>query len=106
LPGGNSKFKDFFPNGLNASWGNSDRLADVLDATDNGNTGTKPNPISKEFAAALLNIRSGSIPATILDEMRLVGMWTEWVADGTFNPQAGVDWHASQIVLYLQGLQS
>jgi hypothetical protein len=105
LPGGNSKFMDVFPNGTNATWKNSDRLADVLDATDNDNDPTKPNPISKEFAAALLNIRSGRIPSTILDELRLVGMWNDWVAGGTFNPQAGVKWEASQIVLYLQGLQ-
>ncbi|MEQ1592754.1 MAG: hypothetical protein ABL892_10235 [Thiobacillaceae bacterium] len=77
-----------------------------MNTADNGNTGTKPNPISKEFAAALLNIRGGFIPASVMDEAKLINMWVDWVADGSFAPQAGVSWGATQIVTYLQGLQS
>jgi hypothetical protein len=105
LPGGDSKFKDIFKNGTKATWGSNDKLANVLSAPDNANTGLNPNPISKEFVAALLNIRAGYIPSAVMDQARLVDMWNDWVSDGIFNPHAGVDWTATQIVTYLQGLQ-
>ena len=105
----NCKLKDNFNNifvkGSKADW-ESKKIREVLQASDNGNTTLKPNPISKEFAAALLNIRAGYIPSTVLDEGKLIGMWNDWVADGEFNPKAGATWYATQIVLYLQGLQS
>lgn len=105
-PGGNPKFMDVFNNGTYANWGANDRLDNVLDAGDNGNTGSTPNPISKEFAAALLNIRAGSVPASVLTEMQLIGMWNEWVIDGIFNPKAGAEWGTNQIITYLQTLQA
>lgn len=105
-PSGNPKFNSVFMNGTKATWGTSDKLSIVLNAADNSNTGTKPNPISKEFAATLLNIRGGFIPASVLSEAKLINMWVDWVADGSFAPQAGASWGAAQIVTYLQGLQS
>ena len=105
-PGGNPKFKDVFQNGTKSTRGDNDRLKTVLDETSNSNTGNKPEPISQEFAATLLNIRGGFIPASVLTEVQLIGMWNDWVADGIFNPQAGVNWDANQIVNYLRGLQA
>jgi hypothetical protein len=109
-PGGNPKFKDVFANGAKATWGSNDKLDDVLKASNNGNnngnTGTNPNPISAAFAAALLNIRGNFVPSTVLTEMQLIGMWTDWVADGIFEPKTGAMWDANHIVAYLQTLQA
>jgi hypothetical protein len=38
--------------------------------------------------------------------MKLIGMWNEWVFDGSFEPKAGASWDANQIVAYLQTLQA
>lgn len=106
-PGGNPKFKDVFTNGARATWGSEDKLDDVLkDTTNTTNTGTKPNPISKEFAATLLNIRNDPNSVPVLTETQLIGMWNEWVSTGAFAPMAGASWSAAQIVTYLQGLQA
>jgi hypothetical protein len=104
-PGGNPKFKDVFQKGTKSNRAGK-TLRDVLGEADNGNTTKKPEPISQEFAATLLNIRGGFIPASVLTEVQLIGMWNDWVADGIFNPQAGVNWDANQIVNYLRGLQA
>jgi hypothetical protein len=107
-PGGNPQFTAFFTNGNKATWGDQ-KLKAVMNLSvngNNGNTGNKPNPISAEFAAALLNIRGGLVPATVLTEMQLIGMWNEWVADGIFEPKAGARWDANHIVTYLQTLQA
>ena len=94
----------FMP-GMRANWG-SNNLKQVMQAADNSNTGSTPNPISAEFAAALLNIRGGYVPANVLTEMQLIGMWNDWLIDGIFNPMAGVDWDAQKIVDYLRILQA
>ena len=99
------KFNDVFPNGTYANW-KGRTFKDVLQATDNGNSGKQPNPISKEFAATLLSIRNGRIPRNVLDEVKLISMWNDWLTDGIFNPTAGAKWNANQIVTYLQSLQS
>lgn len=106
FPNGNVKFHDVFVNGSRASWGGSTRLYEVMAAGDNGNTGDKPNPISKEFAAALLNIRGGYVPAVVLTETQLLVMWNDWMASGTFDPKAGATWDANLIVTYLRTLQA
>ena len=94
-----------FVSGDRADWGGK-TLHQVMSDSGSGNSGKTPNPISKEFAAALLNIRGGLIPAGVLTEMNLIGMWSEWMVDGSFSPQAGVDWDATTIVNYLKTLQS
>ena len=67
---------------------------------------TAPQPLGREFAAALVNIRKGLIPATILTETRLITMWNELLATGTFTPMAGVTpWTPAQVIIYLQSLQ-
>jgi len=104
-PGDNVTFQSVFRNGLKSNRDDK-KLKRVLNEGNNGNTGDRPQPISKEFAAALLNIRGGHIPASILTEVQLVGMWNEWVVDGNFNPKAGANWGANHIVTYLQGLQA
>lgn len=98
-------FHHVFKTGMNADWGNK-KFSQVLKSKDNGNTSEEPNPISKEFVAALLNIRRGLIPESVLSEVRLMGMWNEWVDGGIYNPQAGMEWNSQQIVSYLQSLQA
>lgn len=73
---------------------------------DNGNTSPSANPISKEFAAALLNIRGGFVHASVLTEGQLIGMWNEWMDFGVFAPKANTTWTADQIVTYLRTLQA
>jgi len=94
-----------FPAGARANWNNS-KLRTVMNAADNSNTGSTPNPVSKEFAAALLNIRAGLVPASVLTDVQLIGMWNDWLPDGIFNPKAGANWDANHIVAYLQTLQA
>ena len=94
-----------FAPGVRANWG-SNNLKQVMQAADNSNTGGTPNPISKEFAAALLNIRGGYVPANVLTEAGLIDIWNDWLADGVFNPMAGVNWDAQHIVDYLRTLQA
>lgn len=106
FPDGNEKFHDVFVSGSRASWGNNTRLYEVMTASDNGNTGDEPNPISKEFAAALLNIRGGYVPAAVLTEAQLLVMWNDWMGSGTFEPKAGATWDANRIVTYLRTLQA
>lgn len=106
FPNGNVKLHDVFASGSRANWGTSTRLYAVMAADDNGNTTEKPNPISKEFAAALLNIRSGYVPAAVLTETQLLIMWNDWQASGAFEPKAGASWDANLIVNYLRTLQA
>jgi hypothetical protein len=129
FPGGNAKFHDVLASGSSANWGGDTRLYEVM----GGGTGTPadsrrqgmlgetkhqtdepaslsaaasgPNPISMEFAATLLNIRDGRVPANVLNETGLIGMWNEWLTTGVYAPMAGASWDANQIVEYLRTLQ-
>lgn len=134
FPGGNVSFHaiSLFESGSRANWGSGTRLYEVmaggtntsgaaplaqggaLSSATEGDTSvatntfaiaTGPNPISMEFAAALLNIRGGRIPDSVLNETKLIGMWNEWLAAGTFAPMAGATWDTEQIVAYLRTLQ-
>ena len=111
FPGGNVEFNSVFANGNGINWPNgaNGRLYEVMNSTsnpDNLNANPKPNPISAEFAATLLNIRGGRIPPEVLTEVKLIGMWTEWRDSGGFTPTAGAaPWNATQIVTYLRSLQ-
>jgi hypothetical protein len=133
FPGGNVSFHaiSLFESGSRANWGSGTRLYEVmgggtagsanpfaqggaLSSATEGDTGaatntiataTGPNPISMEFAAALLNIRAGRIPDNVLNEPKLIGMWNEWLVAGTFAPMAGATWDTEQIVAYLRTLQ-
>lgn len=128
FPGGNAKFHDVLASGSNANWGTDSRLYEVMGGgTGTGSrrggflglaakqqsdepaslnvTASGPNPISMEFAATLLNIRDGRIPANVLSETGLIGMWNEWLTTGVYAPMAGAAWDTDQIVAYLRTLQ-
>lgn len=114
FPGGNVNFhfqaanpalNGVFKKGARADWG-SNTLRQVMATADNANASPGANPISKEFAAALLNIRGGFVPVSVLTEVQLIGMWNEWMDSGTFAPKANTSWTADQIVMYLRTLQA
>ena len=113
FPGGNVNFhfqsstvlNGVFKKGSRANW-NGNTLRAVMGASDNGNASPSANPISKEFAAALLNIRGGFVPVRVLTEVQLIGMWNEWMDSGVFAPKANASWTANQIVTYLRTLQA
>lgn len=114
FPGGNVNFhfqsanpvlNGVFKKGSRADWGNN-TLRAVMATADNGNASPSANPISKEFAAALLNIRGGFVPVGVLTEVQLIGMWNEWMDSGVFAPKANASWTADQIVTYLRTLQA
>jgi hypothetical protein len=108
FPGGNVKFHDAsgFASGSRADWGNA-RLYEVMGghatpgqggflgtpgAGNSAGSAANPisaDPISMEFAATLLNIRDSRVPATVLTENGLIGMWNEWMGAGVFTPMAG-----------------
>jgi len=109
----NVRFDTVFASGTRANWGNK-TLKQVMLADDNNNglnptspnPADQPNPISKEFAATLLNIRDKRIPDTVLNETKLIGMWNEWLDSGIFQPGANSgSWDAGKIVIYLRSLQ-
>lgn len=106
FPGGNVQFHTVFGSGSRANWGSKLLYEVMLDNSNTTNTGSTPNPISMEFAAALLNIRGTKVPANVLTEVQLIGMWSEWLSGGFFSPQAGVSWNADMIVTYLKILQA
>ena len=114
FPGGNVNFhfqsanpvlNGVFKKGSRASWGNN-TLRAVMATVDNGNASPSANPISKEFAATLLNIRGGLVPVGVLTEVQLIGMWNEWMDTGVFAPKANASWTADQIVTFLRTLQA
>jgi len=98
------KFTKVFPNLGKVVWDN-EKLSEVMSASDNENAYPKPNPISKEFAAAYLNINKGWYPAG-LDETRLMMMWNEYASSGEYEVRANVFWKADQIVAYLKYMRT
>jgi hypothetical protein len=126
FPGGNVNFHDVLASGGSANWGTATRLYEVMGGTAANSrrqgmlgqtkhqtdepaslnvAASGPNPISMEFAATLLNIRDSRIPANVLNETGLIGMWNEWLTTGAYAPMAGAAWDTDQIVVYLRTLQ-
>lgn len=65
-----------------------------------GQAGTDPSEIGAFIVAALLNARTGLTP--VLSVADVMGIWNEWAATGAYQPSAGIQWTAPQIVTYLQ----
>ncbi|MHB1245488.1 MAG: hypothetical protein ACYCZH_03545 [Sulfuriferula sp.] len=108
-PGGNVEFTSVFANGAFVAYPtNGFTLKDSMNASDNGNSGTQPQPLAKEFAAAWLNIRAGKYAScgAVLDDKRLLIIWNEYAANGQYEVMAGVFWNANQLVAYLQSIRS
>lgn len=55
--------------------------------------------LARHIVAALLNAASGKTP--VLSVVAVSEIWNEYVATGGYEPTAGVNWEAEQIVTYL-----
>ncbi|MDD5612395.1 MAG: hypothetical protein PHF75_05085 [Gallionella sp.] len=64
----------------------------------NGNQ--DPYQLGAHLVAAMLNLKSGYTP--VLTENVLFSIYNEWNRKGYFEPTAGVQWYAPDIVSYLQ----
>lgn len=56
--------------------------------------------LGAHIVAALLNAKSGMTP--VLSEQAVKDMFNEWAAKGYYEPTAGVQWSAEDIVTYLK----
>jgi hypothetical protein len=72
-------------------------LTDVIDMTDEG---IGVYSLGRYMVAALLNACSGRTP--VLDESAVRDMWNDLVNRGYYEPTAGVQWGADEIVAYLR----
>lgn len=59
-----------------------------------------PYQLGAHLVAAMLNLKAGYTP--VLTESVLLGIYNEWNRKGYFEPTAGVQWYAPDIVAYLQ----
>lgn len=59
-----------------------------------------PYQLGAHLVAAMLNLKAGYTP--VLTEGVLLGIYNEWNRKGYFEPTAGVQWYAPDIVAYLQ----
>ena len=76
--------------------GSSKTLMQVIWLGGNGD----PYQLGAHIAAALLNAKKGWTP--VLSEAAVINIWNEYAAKGYFEPTAGVQWNAEQIVNYLK----
>ncbi|MDR2186430.1 MAG: hypothetical protein LBE62_00080 [Azonexus sp.] len=66
---------------------------------------TSQGQVHAYLIAAYLNKRGGGgavIPDNVLTETDILGMWQEYVTKGFFEPMAGINWYADDIINYLQ----
>lgn len=66
--------------------------------------GGDPFQLGAHIVSALLNARSGFTP--VLTEAQVINIFNEWDQKGYFEPTAGVQWDAEDIVEYLQTTMS
>ena len=59
-----------------------------------------PYQLGAHIVAAILNAKTGKTP--VLTEQAVKDMFNEWAAKGYYEPTAGVQWSASDIVAYLK----
>lgn len=76
-------------------------LFDVVDPTKITDHSTvDPDNVGMHLVATLLNVRAGII--TVLDETRVLSIWTEYDSTHHYTPSAGATpWNGAQIVTYL-----
>ena len=72
----------------------------LLDVLKEGSNEGGYVALGRHIAAALLNAASGK--AVVLPVSAVLAIWNEYVASGHYEPTAGVEWDAEQIVAYLK----
>ena len=75
----------------------SHTMIEVIDIT---NGGRNLDTLGRYTVAALLNARSGRSP--MLPEAVVRNMWNDLINRGYFEPTAGVQWGAAEIVAYIR----
>jgi len=66
--------------------------------------GSRPqDAVARHIVSALLNAQAGLTPGLPVGTVK--GMWSEYVTKGYFEPTAGVQWNAQDIVTYLVSTQ-
>ena len=76
-------------------------LGEVLTIGANQDTGK----VAKHLIGAYLNTMGGNaafIPANVMTPQGILGIWSEYVAKGFYEPVAGVKWYAEEIKDYLK----
>jgi len=74
-------------------------MYDVLCATPDRD----PFGLCGHFVAAMLNIKSGRVPPTVMDSPRLFQVWNEWARTGYYRPSAIAEpWNAMALVQYVK----
>jgi hypothetical protein len=82
--------------GLNGTVFSGQMMLDVMKLADDGAT----KSVGRYCAAALLNARANRTP--VLTETTVRSIWNSYIANGFFEPTAGVHWGATQIVAYIK----
>lgn len=72
----------------------------LLDVLGEGGNAGHHVALGRHIVAALLNAASGKTP--VLTVSMVLNIWNEYVTRGYFEPTAGVQWDAGQIVKYLE----
>jgi hypothetical protein len=60
--------------------------------------------VASHLVAAKLSVAKGWIP--VLDDASIQTIWLEFTSQGYYEPTAGVQWYAPDIVAYLQSLET
>jgi hypothetical protein len=60
--------------------------------------------LGRQITAALLNAAAGLTPVLSVTAVRAI--WNEFVSKGYFEPTAGIQWDAAQIITYLNSTMS
>jgi hypothetical protein len=82
--------------GLGGTTFSGKTMLDVIRLSDDGSVRT----LGRYIAAALLNSRSNRTP--VLSETTVRNMWNAYIAKGYYEPTAGIQWQAPQIVAYIK----
>ena len=72
----------------------------LLDVMKEGGNALGIVALGRHVAAALLNAASGK--TAVLPVHTVLGIWNDFVANGYYEPTAGVHWDEEQIVVYLK----
>lgn len=102
MVGTDTKFGEVFSCNLNSPYATVTMLH-LLEHHDQKKDFDMDN-LGMHLVAAYLNAAQGWTPFLTMETIK--AMFTEWQADGTFSPTAGVNWSASQIVDYLSQTQA
>jgi hypothetical protein len=87
--------------GFNGTQFGTDTMLTVLGLAGNGGGYTA---LGRQITAALLNAAAGLTP--VLSQTQVRNIWNEFVAKGYFEPSAGIQWDAAQIITYLNSTMS